>query len=101
MPAPDRLRIFHAMNNPRMVFKTLSELYQFNKKLAKAYSIPQPHPRRISENSASPFPPVPQALSSRMSNSGEIFDLYDVKEYRIVGRATRGECHGNPRPSTP
>ncbi len=31
-----------------------------------------------------------------MSDSTEPFDLYAVDEYRVIGRATRGECHGNP-----
>lgn len=31
-----------------------------------------------------------------MSDPGEIFELYDANEYRVVGRATRGECHGDP-----
>ena len=31
-----------------------------------------------------------------MSDPNEIFDLYDAQEYRVIGRATRGECHGHP-----
>jgi isopentenyldiphosphate isomerase len=31
-----------------------------------------------------------------MSDPSELFDLYAVDEYRVIGRATRGECHGNP-----
>ncbi len=31
-----------------------------------------------------------------MSDPNEIFELYDAQEYRVVGRATRGECHGHP-----
>ena len=31
-----------------------------------------------------------------MSNPAEPFDLYAADEYRVIGRATRGECHGNP-----
>ena len=31
-----------------------------------------------------------------MSDPSEIFELYDAAEYRVIGRATRGECHGNP-----
>ena len=31
-----------------------------------------------------------------MSDPAELFDLYAADEYRVVGRATRGECHGNP-----
>lgn len=31
-----------------------------------------------------------------MSDPTEPFDLYAEDEYRVVGRATRGECHGNP-----
>ncbi|NLG34954.1 MAG: NUDIX domain-containing protein [Lentisphaerae bacterium] len=31
-----------------------------------------------------------------MSDPSEPFDLYDPDEYRVVGRSTRGECHGNP-----
>lgn len=31
-----------------------------------------------------------------MSDPSEPFDLYAADEYRVVGRATRGECHGNP-----
>ncbi len=31
-----------------------------------------------------------------MSDPFEPFDLYAAEEYRVVGRATRGECHGNP-----
>ncbi len=31
-----------------------------------------------------------------MSDPAEIFDLFDAAEYRVIGRATRGECHGNP-----
>ena len=31
-----------------------------------------------------------------MSDPAEIFDLYDAQEYRVIGQATRGECHGHP-----
>ena len=31
-----------------------------------------------------------------MSDPAEPFDLYAAEEYRVVGRATRGECHGHP-----
>ena len=31
-----------------------------------------------------------------MSDPGEVFELYDAHEYRVIGRATRGECHGRP-----
>ena len=31
-----------------------------------------------------------------MSDPGEVFDLYAPDAFRVVGRATRGECHGNP-----
>jgi len=31
-----------------------------------------------------------------MSDPAEIFELYAAEEYRVVGRATRGECHGRP-----
>ena len=31
-----------------------------------------------------------------MSDPAEPFDLYDADGRRIFGRATRGECHGNP-----
>ncbi len=31
-----------------------------------------------------------------MSDPTEPFDLYAADAYRVVGRATRGECHGNP-----
>jgi len=31
-----------------------------------------------------------------MSDPSEVFELYDAAEYRVIGRATRGECHGNP-----
>jgi len=31
-----------------------------------------------------------------MSNPSEPFDLFAEDEYRIIGRVTRGECHGNP-----
>ena len=31
-----------------------------------------------------------------MSDPAEIFELYDAQEYRVIGRATRGECHGHP-----
>ena len=31
-----------------------------------------------------------------MSDPAEIFELYDAREYRVIGRATRGECHGHP-----
>ena len=31
-----------------------------------------------------------------MSDPSEPFDLYASGEYRVVGRSTRGECHGNP-----
>jgi isopentenyldiphosphate isomerase len=30
------------------------------------------------------------------SDPAEVFDLFDAHDYRVVGRATRGECHGNP-----
>lgn len=32
-----------------------------------------------------------------MSNPAELFDLYATNEYRVVGRAPRGACHGNPQ----
>ena len=47
------------MNDSRTVFKTLSELYPFNKKLVKAYSIPQPKPSRVTESPAVSRPPKP------------------------------------------
>ena len=31
-----------------------------------------------------------------MSDPLECFDLYDPNEFRVIGQATRGECHGNP-----
>ena len=31
-----------------------------------------------------------------MSDPSEPFDLYAAEECRVIGRATRGECHGNP-----
>ena len=31
-----------------------------------------------------------------MSDPSEPFDLYALDEYRVVGHATRGQCHGNP-----
>ena len=31
-----------------------------------------------------------------MSDPSEIFELFADDEYRVVGRATRGQCHGNP-----
>lgn len=31
-----------------------------------------------------------------MSDPAEPFDLYAADEYRVIGRATRGACHGNP-----
>ena len=31
-----------------------------------------------------------------MSDPTEIFELYAADEYRVIGRATRGECHGHP-----
>lgn len=31
-----------------------------------------------------------------MSDPAEPFDLYAADAFRILGRATRGECHGNP-----
>jgi isopentenyldiphosphate isomerase len=31
-----------------------------------------------------------------MSDPLEPFELYAADEYRVIGRATRGECHGNP-----
>jgi isopentenyldiphosphate isomerase len=31
-----------------------------------------------------------------MSDPFELFDLYAADEYRVIGRASRGECHGNP-----
>lgn len=37
------------MNNPRKVFKTLSDLYQFHKKLIKAYPIQKASPTRVAE----------------------------------------------------
>ncbi len=30
-----------------------------------------------------------------MSDPNEIFELYDPAEFRVVGRATRGECHAD------
>ena len=44
------------MNDPRKVFKELSDLYQFHKKLKKAYSIPLPPPTRLSEPGPLPKP---------------------------------------------
>ena len=41
------------MNDPRKVFKELSALYQFHRKLAKAYSLPSRNPPRVAE------PPTP------------------------------------------
>ena len=43
------------MNDPRKVFAELSALYQFQKKLAKAYSLPSRNPPRVAE----PPPPPP------------------------------------------
>ena len=43
------------MNDPRKVFKELSALYQFHRKLAKAYAIPANKTPRVSE------PPPPSA----------------------------------------
>ena len=31
-----------------------------------------------------------------MSDPSEPFDLYARDDYRVIGRATRGQCHGNP-----
>ena len=31
-----------------------------------------------------------------MSDPAEPFDVFAPDAYRVVGRATRGECHGNP-----
>ena len=31
-----------------------------------------------------------------MSDPSEPFDLYAPDEYRVIGRSTRGACHGNP-----
>ena len=31
-----------------------------------------------------------------MSDPTEPFDLYAADAYRVIGRSTRGECHGNP-----
>jgi isopentenyldiphosphate isomerase len=42
---------------------------------------------------------LPDDLQSnplKMSDPTEPFELYAADEYRVVGRATRGECHGNP-----
>lgn len=44
------------MNDPRKVFKTLSELYQFHKKLAKTYAISQGKSPRMAEAPAQPKP---------------------------------------------
>ena len=48
------------MNDPRKVFKELSALYQFHKKLAKAYVLPDGKPPRVAESpSPPPHPPRP------------------------------------------
>ena len=31
-----------------------------------------------------------------MSDPSEPFDLYSRDEFRVIGRSTRGQCHGNP-----
>ena len=31
-----------------------------------------------------------------MSDPHELFDLYSPDEFRVIGQATRGECHGHP-----
>ena len=43
------------MNDPRKVFAELSALYQFHRKLAKAYSLPSRNPPHVAE----PPPPPP------------------------------------------
>ena len=48
------------MTDPRKVFKALSELYQFHKKLAKAYSIPRVNSLRMAEAPAK-SKPIPKA----------------------------------------
>jgi hypothetical protein len=53
------------MNDPRTVFKTLSELYQFHKKLAKTYSIPHPKSPRMAETAAAPIKSKPSSPSRR------------------------------------
>jgi hypothetical protein len=45
------------MNDPRKVFKELSALYQFHRKLAKAYSLPSRNPPRVAEPPPPPPPP--------------------------------------------
>ena len=47
------------MNDPRQVFKTLSELYQFNKKLVQAYPLTRAQPPRVAA------PPSPAPLLAR------------------------------------
>ena len=53
------------MNDPRQVFKTLSELYQFHKKLAQVYHLSRAKPLRIAESPApAPRPAKPQKRRS-------------------------------------
>ncbi len=54
------------MNDPRKVLKELSELYQFHKKLKKAYSLPLSPPSRLSE--AKPHPPSMNNISPAPSS---------------------------------
>ena len=46
------------MNDPRKVFKELSALYQFHRKLAKAYSLPSRNPPRVAEPPPPPSRPA-------------------------------------------
>ena len=47
------------MNDPRNVFAELSALYQFQKKLAKAYSLPARKSPRVAEVPPPPRPTQP------------------------------------------
>ena len=52
------------MNDPRKVFKELSALYQFHKKLAKAYSLPSRKSPRVAE------PPPPPSRPAKPLDKG-------------------------------
>ena len=53
------------MNDPRQVFKTLSELSQFNKKLAQAYRLSPAKSPRVAESPA----PAPRQAKPRKRRS--------------------------------
>ena len=63
------------------MYPTLPRLRRFSSRGRRRFAL-------FSRRRCARFPPV--------SDPNEIFELYDAHEYRVIGRATRGECHGHP-----